>query len=184
MATKICFKCNQEKDLDDFYKHPQMGDGHLNKCKECNKTDVRENYEIKAQDPFWVEKERKRGRDKYHRLNYVNSLWNERKKTLFWCTNEYKGLRKWVCKKIKLTEMDEIHHWNYNRIKDFFVLDRSFHAKIHQLMVINEETGIFTTKDGVLLDTKAKHMNFLLNIIEKKNISKCNMGVYDFTTNF
>lgn len=27
-----------------FYKHPEMADGHVNKCKTCNKKDVAENY--------------------------------------------------------------------------------------------------------------------------------------------
>lgn len=38
---KVCFKCGQWKQLDDYHRHKQMGDGHLNKCKECTKRDVK-----------------------------------------------------------------------------------------------------------------------------------------------
>src|SRR5438067_89036 len=43
MTKKKCFKCQCELPLEAFYKHPQMADGHLGKCKDCTCRDVQEN---------------------------------------------------------------------------------------------------------------------------------------------
>lgn len=40
---KECFKCNEVKPLDDFYKHKGAADGRVNKCKKCTKEDVKAN---------------------------------------------------------------------------------------------------------------------------------------------
>lgn len=41
MVEKKCSVCGFTKDLSEYYKHPKMADGHLNKCKECQKANSR-----------------------------------------------------------------------------------------------------------------------------------------------
>lgn len=60
---KKCFRCGEVKRLESFYRHPQMKDGRVNKCKECNKEDVRLNY--KKNKKHYQGYEYKR-----HRLNF------------------------------------------------------------------------------------------------------------------
>ncbi len=58
LIMKRCFKCGNTKTLDEFYAHPQMKDGHLNKCKECTKQDVVSNYADKREQYHTYERER------------------------------------------------------------------------------------------------------------------------------
>lgn len=57
---KKCFKCKEILSLDNFYTHPEMLDGHVNKCKECNKHDVRKNYADKIVSKKIYDKHRQR----------------------------------------------------------------------------------------------------------------------------
>lgn len=63
---KCCFKCGQNKELTEFYKHPAMLDGHVNKCKDCNKKDNNLNRQSKIdyyreydRDRFYTSDKRK-----------------------------------------------------------------------------------------------------------------------------
>ena len=68
MEEKQCFKCGERKPLTEFYKHPEMADGRLNKCKPCARVDVRENR--KKRVDYYRAYDRERGNrqtDEYRR---------------------------------------------------------------------------------------------------------------------
>jgi hypothetical protein len=42
---KTCRDCKRELPIEEFYKHPMMGDGHLNKCADCVRLRVKKHRE-------------------------------------------------------------------------------------------------------------------------------------------
>ena len=164
METKICFKCGQEKPLSEFYRHSQMADGYLNKCKECTKKDVHENYEKKIESEEYVEKERARGRDKYKRL-YAGRV--EKNHSHSENSTTRRNLK---TRGIIIEGRDELHHWNYNKRLSVFILSPREHKKAHASLVFDTETGCFKCGEN-LLDTAEKHRKFLEQILGRNDIT-------------
>ena len=65
---KRCFKCGQEKDISEFYKHSKMADGHLGKCKECAKIDVKTRYDLKIEKIKEYERKRFQNQNRKEKL--------------------------------------------------------------------------------------------------------------------
>lgn len=168
LNEKKCFKCELVLPISEFYKHKKMQDGHLNKCKTCTKIDVKNNEIELRRDKDWVLKERKRGRDKYHRLGYISKPrpTTEKKREII-KRNRQKYPEKYLASKyteIFLTKLDGInlHHWSYNQEDWLDIIELSIkdHHFLHRYIIYDQERMMYRTLDGILLDTKEKHLNY------------------------
>ena len=136
MTSKICFKCNLEKPIDHFYKQKRIVDGYLGKCKECTKTDVKNNYnnnflkkrqyeQKRFQDPVrkakaaeYQDKHRENNPEKYKARNAVNNAIRDKKLFRSPCR---------VCGNLK----SQAHHHDYSKPLDVDWLCFKCHRTLH-----------------------------------------------------
>lgn len=169
METKKCTKCKINKSFDKFHKNNRYKDNLTTWCKQCFKEHQAHNLAKKRQDPEWVEKERKRDRDR-NRVKKVNKNQQLNSKRYF---NKYPEKKKARIKSQKMkpkTKGNQLHHWSYNEehYKDVIELTRKDHMKAHRFLIYDQERMMYRGLDGVLLDTKLRHLNYILDVIENK----------------
>lgn len=107
---KTCFKCGIEKELDCFYKHPAMPDGRVNKCKDCNKADVRANYSKNKKRYRKYDKTRQR----HSRTRIFNHRYNQIKQRV-----EGRATRRYSVEGKELLSYLDYCAWIKNNIDSF-----------------------------------------------------------------
>jgi|SRR5690625_219126 len=138
---KQCFKCNEIKSLDGFYKHALMADGHLNKCKECTKRDVR-NYRYGEARERILRYDRERAKMPHRKAQArrIISRWQrkhpERRTAHSMLRNAILSGRvsPWpVCAIPECSAKPEAHHPDYSNPLDVVWLCPSHHKQAHAI---------------------------------------------------
>ena len=140
---KRCFKCKENKELHEFYKHPEMADGHLGKCKECTKVDTSENYADKREQYSKYERQREQTEkrkiwkaeyQKIYRKRYPEKAKCSRKT---WYNIRAGNLIKKpceVCGEVKV----QAHHEDYSKPLKVIWLCFKHHRELHNQVVISK----------------------------------------------
>ena len=129
---KKCFKCQRELPLSDFYKHKQMKDGHLNKCKSCTKKDVHSHRENNIERIREYDRKRGNRQTKEYLDGYVAKYPNKYKaQTMVGNAIRDKKLFKEPCEVCGTEERIHAHHDDYLKPLNVRWLCASHHRQWH-----------------------------------------------------
>lgn len=142
MASKACFKCGVEKTLAEFYRHPAMADGHLNKCKDCTKKDAHEHRHGKGRERVLAyDRERAKTPERVAHRAATVAKWNsdhpDRRKAHAALRRAVKSslVTPWpACAVPECTSSRPVaHHPDYDRPLDVVWLCQAHHKQAHAI---------------------------------------------------
>lgn len=139
MSKKTCFKCGLELAISSFYRHRQMGDGHLGKCKDCCKKDVAENRRKNVD--YYREYDRGRNgndnrqeakRKQYHTIRAkYGEWWNRAHNAVHRALRAGTLVRPDHCSRCLTDCAPQAHHDDYQKPLDVMWLCPICHAERH-----------------------------------------------------
>jgi len=135
--SKKCFKCDAIRPLEDFYKHPMMPDGHVNKCKECNKKDVTDNRNKNIDQYRAYDRERAKNPERQKTSREISAAWRKADVRRMHCHRKVayailKGtLIRQPCIRCN-AEKSLAHHEDYDKPLDVMWLCQPCHKQRHK----------------------------------------------------
>jgi hypothetical protein len=137
MKRKRCIKCGRRRTLSMYYTHPGMADGHLNKCKDCCRRDVKDNK--KRNRDRYREYERERARRPERRASQLEYQREYRKRNREKMAAQRKvayhvqrgNMTPKPCNVCGTTVHVHAHHEDYNRPLDVIWLCAEHHKAAH-----------------------------------------------------
>ena len=139
--SKQCFKCLTIKPLEEFYKHPKMADGHLNKCKVCNKKDSINTRNSKIDYYRAYDLKRAKEPERYKAAAEISSAWRKADKRRSKCHNAVTRaikagkLIRQPC--IKCNDKKSLaHHEDYDKELEVVWLCQPCHKQRHKELLL------------------------------------------------
>ena len=142
-SSKKCFKCETLKPVGDFYRHSEMSDGLLGKCKECTKKDVSRNREANIDQYREYDRKRAKNPERIKAAAEISKRWRSQDSRI---TAAHNAVTRAV-RKGDLVRPDGCslcgsgpvfgHHENYDKKLEVTWLCQPCHKQRHKEMAIN-----------------------------------------------
>ena len=158
---KTCFKCGRVLPMSEYYAHPRMADGHLNKCKECARLDIMQNRRKRAD--YYRDYDRARSRHPDRASWKKESNRRQRQEEPEKCRARRAAatalrnghLCKEPCYFCGATTGIEMHHPDYSQPLRVYWLCRLCHSKLHGMAKLGVRSASdflspHTSMEGVL----------------------------------
>lgn len=139
--SKKCFKCETIKPLNEFYVHPQMADGHVNKCKICNKKDVLKHREKNLEKIRAYDRKRAKLPERIKSCKEISTMWRQADSRRMQCHNAvHRAVKKGDLIRMPCVKCGAIkslaHHEDYDKPLEVIWFCQPCHKQRHKDIIL------------------------------------------------